>query len=228
MEANALSASVINYIAGVVSSGSAWVHTGPWAATTAYLLNNIVSYGGDSYICTLAHTSPGAWDGVNWENLTSGSLPSQAGKNLMALVSDGVNAVWQLIGVANTSGLAPSASPIFTGAADFDGSIKTNKVEAGSGATRDIDFDGSANQTITLSLNTTLTTSNRATASGEVKIVDVVLTCDASIRTLAFPAGWRWLTAIPASIAANKKAILSLRSTGTSDADVIAAYVEEP
>jgi len=228
VETNSLSQAVINYLSGVINSDSTWIHTGSWAATKAYAVHNIVSFSGDSYLCVVAHTSPAVWDGVNWENLTSGALPGQSGKNLMSLVSDGTNADWKLIEIANTTGIAPSVNPTFTGAADFDGSIKTNKVEAGSGATRNIDFNGSANQTISLTADTTLTTSNRAAATGEVKIVDVIITCDASARLFTFPSNWIWLTPEPGSITANKTAVLSLRSTDVNDNSVIAAYVEEP
>ncbi len=227
IESNAVSSTFINYLAGVVNADATWVHMGAWAAATEYSLHNIVSYSGDSYICTAAHTSPGAWDGVNWESLATSALPSQSGHANKALITDGTNDSWSLIGPSNTTGLAPSASPTFTGVVDIDGSIKTNKSEAGTGLTRDIDFDGSPNQTVTLSGNTTFTSSNYAAASGEVKIVDVLLIGDGSTRTLTFPA-WTWLTSTPASITASKKGLLSLRSYGTTASDVVAAFVEEP
>lgn len=52
---------------------------------------------------------------------------------------------------------------------------------------------------------------------------------DASLRTLAFPAGWRWIgAAAPASIAANKVAMLWLWCFGPGDGDVMARYLVEP
>ena len=52
---------------------------------------------------------------------------------------------------------------------------------------------------------------------------------DASIRTLSFPAGWRWIGATaPANIAANKVAMLWLWCFGPGDGDVMARYLVEP
>jgi hypothetical protein len=48
-----------------------------------------------------------------------------------------------------------------------------------------------------------------------------------SIRNLTFPA-WRWLNAIPATLAASKFAFLTLRAFGTTDADIIARWDVEP
>jgi hypothetical protein len=59
--------------------------------------------------------------------------------------------------------------------------------------------------------------------------MDVFITCDGSTRTLTFPAGWHFVgAAAPANIAANKRAWLQLRSTGTTDAEVIARWLVEP
>jgi hypothetical protein len=52
---------------------------------------------------------------------------------------------------------------------------------------------------------------------------------DGTNRTLGFPAGWKFVgTAAPATINANKSALLQLWCFGTSDSDVIAQYAVEP
>ncbi|MCI0744041.1 MAG: hypothetical protein L0Y58_01425 [Verrucomicrobia subdivision 3 bacterium] len=55
------------------------------------------------------------------------------------------------------------------------------------------------------------------------------ITCDGTNRTLGFPAGWKFVgAAAPATLNANKTAILHLYSFGTTDADVVAHYLVEP
>ena len=57
----------------------------------------------------------------------------------------------------------------------------------------------------------------------------VRLKCDASLRTLTFPAGWHFIgAAAPANIAANKVALLWLWAFGSTEGDVMARYLVEP
>ena len=59
--------------------------------------------------------------------------------------------------------------------------------------------------------------------------VIVRIVCDGTNRTLAFPSGWKFVgSAAPASINANKTALLQLWSFGTTEADVVAQYIVEP
>lgn len=91
--------------------------------------------------------------------------------------------------------------------------------------TTDIDLDGNGFQTLTLTGNVTFTTSNRA--AGRSKTIRIV--GDSSLRTFTFPAGWTWIgVAAPASLAANKDAVLTITAFGTADTDVVAAYAVEP
>jgi hypothetical protein len=79
-------------------------------------------------------------------------------------------------------------------------------------------------QTVSLTGNITFTTSNRA--NGRTASIRIV--CDGTNRNLAFPA-WKFIgAAAPASIAANKTAVLSLTFFGTADTDCVAAYAVEP
>jgi hypothetical protein len=78
---------------------------------------------------------------------------------------------------------------------------------------------------LALTGNVTLTTTNLF-AGGRV---EVVITADASSRNFTFPAGWIFVTAAaPASIAAGKKGVLTLISTGTTDAGVVAKWDVQP
>lgn len=56
--------------------------------------------------------------------------------------------------------------------------------------------------------------------------IAIRIVSDGSSRNLSFPVGWVFVGATaPASIAANKTAILSLRAFGSTDAMVVASYV---
>jgi hypothetical protein len=49
------------------------------------------------------------------------------------------------------------------------------------------------------------------------------------VRNFTFPGGWKFIgAAAPASIAANKTALLTLTGFGANDSDVTAEYVVEP
>lgn len=91
------------------------------------------------------------------------------------------------------------------------------------GATTQIDFNGKANQTVTLTGNITFTTALDSYSTG--KSVTVIIIGDGSARNLTFPAGWTWIgSAVPTSLAANKTAVLQLYSSGTSDSGILALY----
>jgi len=91
-------------------------------------------------------------------------------------------------------------------------------------STTNLDFDTDNFRTVTLTGNVTFTTSNKGTM--KEKVVRVI--CDTSSRTFLFPSGWVWLgAAAPASIAASKTAILSLKCFGSAESDIVAAYSVE-
>ena len=48
---------------------------GPWASATAYIKDDVVGYGGNSYVCILNHTSAGAFstDAAKWEVMIEGA-----------------------------------------------------------------------------------------------------------------------------------------------------------
>jgi len=94
------------------------------------------------------------------------------------------------------------------------------------GATVDLDLAALDGQyrTITLTGNITFTTSNRAAG----RTVLIRLLPGASERTLTFPADWVFVSTKPATLAANKTAVLSLTFFGTADTDCVAAYGVQP
>ena len=77
---------------------------------------------------------------------------------------------------------------------------------------------------VTLTGDIIFTTTNVVDGPG----VSVRIIGDGSPRTLTFPVGWKFLGgAAPASIAANKVAILSTTSDGTTNANIVAGYAVE-
>ena len=92
-------------------------------------------------------------------------------------------------------------------------------------ASLNLDFATFGQKKIDLTGNLSLTASNMQNGRNLV----VRLKADASLRTLAFPVGWHFIgAAAPASLAANKVALLRLSCFGGADPDVIAHYLVEP
>lgn len=86
------------------------------------------------------------------------------------------------------------------------------------------DYNTSVYLTLNLTGDVTFTTSNRASA--RAKAVRII--ADGSDRNFTFPAGWVWVGLTPpATIAANKTAILSVTCFGADDTDIVATYAVE-
>ncbi len=125
---------------------------------------------------------------------------------------------------------APLASPTFTGTVttatlDVAGNNIDNiqnLIHDISTTTTALDFSGDQLQTISISANTTFTTSNRAT--GKTKTIKI--TTDGSTRTLTFPS-WKFVGSKPTEQAASKIGILTVTCFGTADTDIVAAYAVE-
>lgn len=91
-------------------------------------------------------------------------------------------------------------------------------------ATVNLDFGSYGTRRLSLSGNVTFTTSN----VGFSRELLVRIVADGSLRNLTFPAGWKFVgSAAPASIAANKTALLRLWCFGITDAQVVAHYFVE-
>ena len=122
------------------------------------------------------------------------------------------------------------ASPTFTGtvttaAVDIAGNNIDNiqnLIHDTSATTTALDFSGDQLQTISISANTTFTTSNRATGKSKT----IKITTDGTTRTLTFPS-WKFVGAMPTEQAGSKIGILTVTCFGTADTDIVAAYVVE-
>jgi len=84
-------------------------------------------------------------------------------------------------------------------------------------------FDADRLITRTATGNVVFSGSNYSTGTS----VSVRIVPGTSSRTLTFPAGWKFVSFKPASIPANKSAILAVTSFGTSEADCVAAWAVE-
>ena len=93
-----------------------------------------------------------------------------------------------------------------------------------SAATVNLDFRSFGTKRLDLAGNVTLTTSNL----GIGREMLARLKADGSTRALAFPAAWKFVGgAAPASLAANKTALLRLWCFGLSEDEVVALWLEE-
>lgn len=92
-----------------------------------------------------------------------------------------------------------------------------------------LDFDPALPPYQKVTLAGDLTLLSPSTNLGGGRALSLLIVGDGSTRNLTFPAGWSFLgSAAPATLAAGKKAVLSLTSYGALDADVIAAYAAVP
>lgn len=106
------------------------VWQGLWAASTAYVKDDIVRYDVDSYICTTSHTSSAdfASDSANWDLVAQGStIPSQTGNSGAFLTTDGTDLSWgasdfvKLTSVDSTGSVSAVTFPtIFSDNPDFN------------------------------------------------------------------------------------------------------------
>jgi len=100
-----------------------------------------------------------------------------------------------------------------------------NLIHDFSTATTTLDFAGDELQEITISADTTFAASSNI-AIGKSKTV--IITTDATIRTLAFPAGWKFIGSTPVNQAASKVGVLTLTCRTGIESGIIASYgVEE-
>jgi len=162
-----------------------------------------------------------------------GSLATQSGT--FSGTSSGTNTGDQdlsglVVKASNLSDLASAATAranlgLGTAAQSASGDFLPTTFSPGTityGATVDLDLAAHAGSYKSISLTgaLTLTTSNRASG----RTVTLRLICDATGRTLTFPAGWVFVGTKPSTIAASKTAVLSLTFFGTADTDCVAAY----
>jgi hypothetical protein len=94
------------------------------------------------------------------------------------------------------------------------------------GATVALDLAALDGQVRTITLTGDLQLTNSNLAAGRTLVIRLIP--GASQRTLAFPVGWKFYSDKPATIAANKEAVLSLTYFGTADTDCVAVYKQQP
>lgn len=88
-----------------------------------------------------------------------------------------------------------------------------------------LDFNGFGGKRLALTGNVSFTSG--AFGIGKEMLVRVV--GDTVLRTLTWPAAWKWVgAAAPANLAANKIGLLQLWCFGTSESDVVARWLVEP
>jgi hypothetical protein len=125
------------------------------------------------------------------------------------------------------AGIAPVASPVFSGTVDVAGGDVDNVqniVHDLSVTTTALNFSGDEFQDISISANTTFTGSNYAIGRSKT----IIITTDSTLRTLTFPSGWTFLNSSkPIEQAASKKGILSLVCQTGAEAGVLASYSAE-
>lgn len=109
--------------------------------------------------------------------------------------------------------------------ATFEKNVAIKPADISFTGTDVIDFAAEGIRTLPITDDETFSTANLAPG----KSVTIRIICDGDPHGLAFPAGWTFVgAAAPTTIAANKVAILTATSFGTTDADVVAAYAVQP
>lgn len=125
---------------------------------------------------------------------------------------------------AKTYSDASKSAAVITSKAYTDSQVSNHSILTYS-TTPIIDFAGDPYKTITMTGDATFSTANRVAA----KSVTVRIIAGASPRNLTFNAGWIFVGgAAPASLAANKEAILTVTVFGSAESDVRAAYAAQP
>lgn len=81
---------------GLLSTALAALHLGAWSGATAYIAGQIVTSGGSSYICVLAHTNHVPPNATYWAVLADKGSPGSAGTSgsiLHSLFTSGVDSI---------------------------------------------------------------------------------------------------------------------------------------
>lgn len=92
-------------------------------------------------------------------------------------------------------------------------------------STKNIDVRFAGLQTMTVTGNLTLNSTNRPTQSDLSNRTTLLLTASGGARTIAFNAGWAIFgTNTTFSLASGKKAFVVILATGSTEASVVTAY----
>lgn len=172
--------------------------------------------------CLVLHdgVSPGGKPVTGWLVLVPGNSLLQQDIQSCVRISGGNEDVFGLMVDAPAS----FGSIVVSGDAEFK-SVTVTQQDLTYSATVNLDFGTFGTKRLALSGNVTFTTSN--VGFGRELLVRV--SCDGSLRTLAFPGGWKFVGgAAPANIAASKVGLLRLWSFGVNDSSVVAQWLVEP
>ena len=117
-------------------------------------------------------------------------------------------------------------------AVDVSGDIYANRYEFGGGSvdhlgSQVVDFDGSTFQSLSLTGNLSLSTTNRSADVNKIKSITVRVIGDTVDRNLTFNSSIKFIGNAPLKLRANKIGILSLNSFGINETDTVAAYRAE-
>jgi hypothetical protein len=113
---------------------------------------------------------------------------------------------------------------VSTSSAGLQPALGFGTITYASGVALDLAVRDGQVATITLTGSLELTTSNLANG----RTTGLRLIPGASLRTLTFPADWKFVSAKPASLPADKIARLTIECHGTTNADVLAAIAIQP
>lgn len=194
--------------------------------------SNLLADAEDKFICKGYNSRKDALNGIGallLEILDNGGLGGGAGDMLAANnLSDVVSAATSRANLGLGTAAVEDVGFFATAAqgALADTALQPSTVEALTPAgSVNLDFaDADDFFTLSISANLTLTTSNLA--AGRSKTLKIL--CDGTPRTFTLPA-WIFVgAAAPTGIAASKTAILTLTAFGAADANVVAAYAEQP
>lgn len=147
---------------------------------------------------------------------------SSTGNSITVTESDVTNLTTDL------AAKAPSVSPTFTGTvttasidvAGNDIDNIQNIIHDFSTTTTAVDFDADEFQDISINANTTFTGTNYTIGKSKT----IVITTDATQRTLTFPSGWIFIGSKPTNQAASKIGVLTLTCRTGAESGVIASY----
>jgi hypothetical protein len=195
-----------------LSKGRTWIdgETVTPSRLNAHVDDATIRFSATDKLCGRSSSGAGAAEDITC---------TQAGRNLI----DDATAADQ----RGTLGLGSAATQSATAAQMQHDSYGANVGTLTYAASVELDFAPTIKsvQTISLTGNLTLTTSNLA--SGRVKLIRLI--ADASARTLTLPAGWVFLgAAAPTTLAASKTALLALTAFGTANGDIVATYAVQP
>ena len=180
-----------------------------------FLSDNSLHIGDVSISRTSANTltCDGTWVGNLTGNVTGNVTGNTSGTALTVTNEAQTN----ITSVGTLTGLTTS------GAVDIGGNNLDNiqnLIHDTSATATTLDFAQDQLQTISISVNTTFATTG--VAIGKSKTIKILN--DATLHTLTFPAGWKFVGAKPTDIAVSKTAILTLTCFGSADADIVAGY----